>query len=238
LESATGVSDVNIVIEACQSGSFIDRFNGDVENSLAKAGRLVVTSTGRNNNAYASAQGAYFSDAFFSCAADSNSFKACYEQAVTAVKATGVNQTPWLDDNGDGLSSSADGSVAQSRQLTRYFGSVRPQIVTASLERNGANGTLRAQVEAGAEQVTLVWAAIYPPSFQEPSDVTLNLNVPVVRLEPVAGQDGMYTSPYPNGFSEGGDYRVVFYAQDQAGIHAVPRQPGGGVNVYLPLARR
>ena len=49
-EDASGVTEVNIVIEACQSGSFLDNLEGDatnVDNSLAGEGRVVVTATGR-----------------------------------------------------------------------------------------------------------------------------------------------------------------------------------------------
>ncbi len=235
LETDTGANQINVVIEACQSGSFIDRFGGDVANSLSKAGRVIITATGRENNAYASAQGAYFSDAFFSCVADSNNLKSCYEEGVTAVEGTGVNQTPWLDDNGDGLSNSGDGTVAQGRVVTRFFSSIRPKIGQVSLDQAGANGTLTAQVSEGAEDLTLVWAAVFPPSFEEPSNVTLNLNVPTVRLEPVPDQAGQYSFAYTNGFTEEGDYRVVFYAQDRLGINAVPKREDDQSPLLLPM---
>jgi hypothetical protein len=240
LETATGVTEVTVVMEACQSGSFIDRDGAvePVENSLAKAGRVIITSTGRNNNAYASASGAYFSDAFFSCLADSNDLKTCFEEGKAAVSTAGVAQTPWLDDNGDGIADAGDGSIAQDRVVTRFFSSVRPVITQTSLDRQGANGVLAATVNAGAEEVTLVYAAVYPPGFQEPTDVTLNLAVPTVRLEPVAGQDGKYEFPYTNGFPLEGDYRIVFYAQDRMGINAVPKLVGESQNVYLPLVAR
>ncbi|MCL4858163.1 MAG: fibronectin type III domain-containing protein [Caldilineaceae bacterium] len=242
LEAATGVDQVTIVIEACQSGSFLDRHNQDVANSLSKEGRVVITSTGRANNAYASAEGAYFSDAFFSCLAESNSMKVCYEQGVSAVGATGVDQTPWLDDNGDGVSNENDGAEADLRVVTRFFRSVRPTIREVSVVRNGANGVLTAMVEEGAEEVELVWATVYPPSFREPDTVTINLNAPTVRLEPT-GEPGRYAFNYLNGFSEEGDYRIVFYAQDRLGIHGVPRRegdwglPSDGA-LFLPLIQR
>jgi hypothetical protein len=238
LESATGANQVNVFIEACQSGSFIDRFNGDVANSLAKAGRVIITSTGRENNAYASAQGAYFSDAFFSCVADSGSLKACFDQAKDAVEATGVNQTPWLDDNGDGVFNGGDGAVAQGRIVTSFFSSIRPVIASIDVTRQGANGVLSAQIEEGAEEVALVWAALFPPSFAEPSGVTLNLSVPTVRLEPDPVKPGRYLFTYTNGFTEQGDYRIVFYAQDRLGINARPKRFGEELQVFLPLVSK
>ena len=240
LETNTGVDQVTVVIEACLSGSFITRAGGADVNSLVKPGRIIITSTSDNKNAYASAEGAYFSDAFFSCIADSQDLKTCFEEGKTAVAATGVSQFPQLDDNGDAVYNTGDGAVAQTRFVTRFFGSLRPVIQTFTVDRQGANGTLSATVKEGAEQIGVVWAAIYPPGFVEPQGVTLNLNVPTVRLEPDPNSEGRYTFNYVNGFTESGDYRIVVYAQDRLGIHATPKRlgdaPQGGV--YLPLIRR
>ncbi|MCL4858165.1 MAG: fibronectin type III domain-containing protein [Caldilineaceae bacterium] len=238
LEDATGLNEVNIVIEACQSGSFIDRPNGAVLNGLGGAGRVVITSTDRANNAYASAQGAFFSDAFFSCVADSNNLKVCFEQASAAVAATGVKQLPWMDDNGDGVFNSGDGAVAQNRHVTAFFSSIRPEIRNVEVIRDGANGQLVATLDEGAEAIGLVWATIFPPSFEEPDGVTLNLNAPTVRLDPDPNTPGRYLFNYVNGFTEDGDYRIVFYAQDRLGIHAVPRREGQLDTLFLPILFR
>ncbi|MEZ4636262.1 MAG: C13 family peptidase [Caldilineaceae bacterium] len=111
LETDTGVTEVTVIYEACLSNSFIQREGAT--GSISKLNRVIITSTGADNNAYASAQGAYFSDAFFSCVVDSNNLNACFTEAKSAVLATGVNQTPFLDDNGDGVCDPAqDGAVA------------------------------------------------------------------------------------------------------------------------------
>ncbi|MGB5050258.1 MAG: hypothetical protein WBO46_15050, partial [Caldilineaceae bacterium] len=217
------------------SGSFINR--SSVTDSISKPGRVIITSTGFDNNAYASAQGAYFSDAFFSCVADSGNLKVCFDQAKAAVATTGVNQTPLLDDNGDGVYNDGDGSEAANRHVTRFFSSQRPTIQSASAERSGTNGLLSATVADGAEQTELVWAAVYAPSFQPPTEVTLNLDVPVVRLEPVGGQPGKFSVNYVNGFRESGDYRIIFYAQDRLGLNAPPVSPSG-TQVFLPQIKR
>ncbi len=244
LETSSQVNQVNVVIEACLSGSFITRANGNGNdpNSLAKPGRVIITSTSDDKNAYASATGAYFSDAFFSCIADSQDLKTCFEQGKSAVSTLGVNQFPQMDDNGDATYVAAqDGEVAKLRFVTRFFAATRPSISSAAVERSGANGVLTARVEEGAEAIDVVWAAVYPPGFAEPGDATitptLNLNVPTLQLQPDPTTPGKYTFAYNNGFTAAGDYRVVFYAQDKAGIHAQPRLPGGAM-VYLPLVTR
>jgi hypothetical protein len=231
------------VIEACHSGSFVDYLLGPgLHDSLSKAGRVIITSTDRDHNAYASASGAYFSDAFFTCIASSKDLKTCFNQARSAVTVSPNGQSPWMDDNGDHQYNASDGSVAQTRYVAKFFGASPPQITSADVTIVGTNGTLTAQVQEGSAKIDTVWAAVYAPSFQEPSGTTLNLGVPVVQLAADPHVSGQYTTPYPNGFTEQGQYRVVFYARDKADDYATPRLviSGGGPaeKVYLPLVLR
>lgn len=238
LENASGVDEINVVIEACHSGSFIDRLS--VTDSLSKSGRVIITSTDRDHNAYASAQGAYFSDAFFTCIASSRDLRTCFSQARAAVIVSPNGQSPWLDDNGDGVYSASDGGIAQGRYVARFFGASPPRIVTATVTVVGGSGTLTAQVEAGSATVNLAWAAVYPPSFQAPTQTTLDLGVPVVKLDRDTSVPGRYSASYPNGFTETGQYRVVFYARDTSDSYADPRlvMLGGQYKANLPLALR
>lgn len=243
LETATGLNQVTLVMEACRSGTFIDRAP-DLQSSLSAPNRVIITSTRNDLNAYASSEGGYFSDAFFSCLADSSDLRTCFEEARSAVLLTGVQQVPWLDDNNDGLSSGADGSLAQTRVLTKFFSSIRPTIVTTKLEGEGTTRTLEATVNAGAEEIAAVWAVVFPPGFSEPpsSEVTLNLGVPIVRLEQAktaqgALIEGKWAFAY-NGFTQPGDYKVIFYAQDRLGITALPKLAGEQPKVFLPAISR
>jgi len=106
------------------------------------------------------------------------------------------------------------------------------------VERQGSDGVLSATVQEGGETIEVVWAVIFPPSFQEPENVTLNLNVPTVRLNADPNTPGRYSVNYPNGFTEAGDYRIIFYAQDRLGIQALPRAAGEGRAIYLPTIVR
>jgi hypothetical protein len=235
LEASSSCDRVNVVIEACHSGSFVDHYQGDIARSISKYGRVVIVSTGRNNLAYASAQGAYFSDAFFSAVADSDSLRDSFEHARQAVEVAGNDQTPWLDDNGDGLSNPADGTFAAERYVTSFFGSLLPEITAASVSRSDIEGTITAQVERGDAPLDLVWAAVYAPSFQEPTTTTMDLGVPLVKLEPDQEQEGVYQAIY-NGFVEEGAYRVVIYAADEVGNQASPRKAFMvAAEIYLPL---
>ena len=116
LEASTGANQINLIIEMSHAGSFMDR-TGDLAQSVSKSGRVVITSTDRDHNAYASATGAYFSDALFACIAAGYNLRACHEQAKAAVAVMQVLQYPWLDDNGDGVSNTNDGLVAVNRYV-------------------------------------------------------------------------------------------------------------------------
>jgi hypothetical protein len=238
LENATGTHQITVLMEACRSGSFINRDNGGPSSGLGKSGRVVITSTGAANNAYASSEGAFFSDAFFSCAVNSNNLRQCFEQASSAVAATGVHQTPWLDDNGDGIYNDGDGELAAQRSVLSAFTSTTPTIEQFTVTRTFNNATLEATVGEGVEEIAFVWANVYPPSFREPVDITLNLNLPTVRLDPVAGEPGVYRFQYTNGMTEPGFYRVVFYAQDRLGYQADPQVFWTGGAVFLPSIYR
>ena len=240
LELSSGCDRVNVIIEACHSGSFIDRLEG-VAHSLSKDGRVVIASTGRTNNAYASAQGAYFSDAFFSAAAEGRDLLACFNQARAAVESTWQGQTPWMDDNGDGLyTPNVDGGYADDRYVASYFGTMLPTVTSGSVELSDGAGTISASVARGDEPVTIVWAAVYAPSFQAPAETTLDLGVPLIELLPDPEQPGRYSAFY-NNFGQEGSYRVVVYVQDRAGNQGRPRVLRTGVpqeSVFLPLMVR
>ena len=237
LEATSGCDLVNVIIEACHAGSFIDRFE-DAAQSLSQEGRVIITATDRNHNAYASAEGALFSDAFFSAVAQSQSLLASFEQAQAAVELNTHNQVPWLDDNGDGLHNAADGSYAADRYISSFFGAIPPRITAASVSLLDGTGTISATVERGGEPLDTVWAAIYAPSYQEPVGTTLDPGVPLVELEPDPQQEGLYMA-LSDVFSEQGTYRVVLYAQDQAGHQAHPVLIHVGTHViYLPVVMR
>ena len=233
LEASSGGDQVNVIIEACHSGSFVDRAQG-IAKSISRNGRVVIASTGRTNLAYASAQGAYFSDAFFSAVANSNSLLDSFDHAKTAIEVTGNDQTPWLDDNGDGLYTPADGAFAAERYVASFFGSLLPRITETSISRSGAKGTITARVERGDGPMDLVWAVVYAPSFHEPISNTMELGVPLIKLEPDEEQEEVYVANY-NGFIEEGIYRVVIYAADDAGNQALPKRVLME-KVFLPLA--
>jgi hypothetical protein len=234
LVTATQVSAVNVVIEACRSGSFIERAP-----EIARAGRVVITSAAANQNAYASPDGAYFSDAFFPALQESQDLCTGFQAASQAVQQTGLWQTPWLDANGNSVpNEAADCELARGSGLAAPFAERPPVIdaITVPLSLPGPDGVIRAAVRDDVH-VDKVWAVLYPPSFVEPppGDTTPELDLPTLDLTD-SDRDGEYTGTYIK-FTERGAWRVIVYAQDGAGNQATPQRGSiwVGTRLWLPL---
>jgi hypothetical protein len=240
LENTTG-APVNVIYEACHSGSFIDGLK-----EISRPGRVIVASTGRLNNAYPSRHGALFSDAFFTQLGQCSDLYTSFRAATAAVGATGLWQTPWLDDNGDRAPDERDGNLARQRGLPKCGIIDSPPVIDrvappASIV--DGDGVLRAWVrdDGGAEGLE-VWAFVYSPSFEEPvptGDGTMpDLGLPKVPFSDTNG-DGEYVGLYED-FTEDGAYHVVVYAQDAAGNHALPAVTTVRTRwwVYLPIVVR
>jgi len=243
LETATGAS-VNVVYEACHSGSFIV-----TPDEISEPGRVVIASTGQANNAYpAPGRGAYFSDAFFTALGQSQDLWTSFQEGVDAVEATGLWQTPWLDANGNAVPNEPDDRApARGRGLANPgFPPERPPVVDWVLPpvsiQNG-EGTVRALVRDDGNTARVnVWAVVYPPSFIEPApspDGTMpDLGLPQVELSDSNG-DGEFVGVCQN-FTEDGIYHLVFYAEDGEGNLSQPTvlEVQTRWQVHLPLVMR
>jgi hypothetical protein len=236
-ETATG-AQVNVLYEACHAGSFID-----APHEISKPGRVIIASTGSQNNAYASSKGAYFSDAFLTDLRQGSDLYNSFARAKDAVAATGLWQTPWLDDNGDAIADERDGDVARRRgpPICPEPGS-RPPLIEQVIVPNkivNAEGQLSAYVRDDGDDDIEVWAVAYPPSFEEPQPST-DGTIPVLNLSKVvlsdSDGDGEFVGLY-EGFAESGLYHVVVYAQDAEGNQALPKvaKVQTGWWTYLPL---
>ena len=98
LETARPGLNVNVIIEACKSGSFIK-----LEQTISKKGRVIITSTGSTNDAYAPRPGAVFSDRFIAALKQGQSLHQSFLTAKWATEIAYSAQTPWLDDGGNGI---------------------------------------------------------------------------------------------------------------------------------------
>jgi len=255
LEAQVPDLKINVIIEACNSGSFIQRAK-----SVSKPGRLVITSTNEENVAYASRDGAQFSDRFLTSLREGYSLTQSFWEADATVRQLNSIQRPWIDANGDGFPDlrtdryQVDDHEAGTDRLTGDTWA--PYIVWAKGpltldEIADGSGTIEAEVRDN-KAVDRVWVAVYGPSYVAPqsSQELIPENVPTFELEPQG--DNIFTGTY-DGFDEVGTYRLAIYAQDSDELKArlmvleVPGNGtlfgGGGVtsdekSLFLPIIQR
>jgi|GEM_PF-5947553 len=236
---------INVIYEACYSGSFIQQ-----PGSISRAGRVIITSAPPNALARASQDGAIFSDSLFAGLAQGSSLFASFDNARRSTSRLYLDQIAWLDDDGDGVANSAsDGRVAQQRGFAYantfddsawppYIESVTPP---AAIE-NG-RGVIEALVLADeANPVQTVWAVIYPPDYVDPQPgegvvdmVEPPVGVPLLR----DGNSNRYRAT-DSGFTQTGLYRIVVQAESRNGQSARPVvvEVRTGWRVFLPALAR
>jgi hypothetical protein len=206
---------------------------------------VVIASTGAYALAYASQNGAIFSDAFVAALGRGMSLYSGFSEAKWAVQQAHADQTPWLDDNGDGTPNGLeDGQLATQRGFA-YAGTLPgtewpPHIAWASFAQSIGFIQAEVQVQAG-RIISEVWALLYAPSYEPPesSEDLEAEDVPKVALTD-PDENGLYTATTAE-FVEQGAYRVVVYAVDTIGLNARPKEAaggGGGNMIYLPVVLR
>jgi hypothetical protein len=240
LETACPGVKVNVIIEACYSGSFID-----LAQTVSRPGRVVIASTGAMNLAWASENGALFSDHFLSALEQNQSLFGSFQSARWAVQSSQPFQTPWLDDDGDGIPNEWDEGQEAQRRGFAYAGTLEgeewpPYIVQASgpVSVTQGRGVIRANV-LDDEHVQRVWTVIYAPSYRPPEtgEELVSEALPTIVL--LNQGSGWYAATY-TGFDEIGVYRVVVYAEDDGGLEAQPVavEARTGWQVFLPVVLR
>jgi hypothetical protein len=208
-QTATG-RQVVVIIEACQSGSFVD--------ALKHTNRVVMTSTetGKNSNLNNKFS---FGKFFLSSIFKGTDLKNAYDIAGNKLKylpAPWKNQVPQFDDL-------QDGSLAQSIFVGGNFkiASAGPVIsgeVTTSVANDG-KVTINATV-TDLEGLQEVWAIALPPDFTPQYDV-VDFNTPDLTGLPTFdmtkedGTDAYSVSTYS--IAKAGDHKVIVYAMDTEG---------------------
>jgi len=239
LEAARPEAKVNVIIEACYSGSFMV-----APETMSRPGRVVIASTGAEKLAWASEQGAVFSDHFIAGLARKASLLSSFQAAKSAVESSTLNQTPWLDANGNSIPNEPeDETIAAQRGFT-YAGTFiseqwPPYIadVPVPVVQN-RRADIRAEVRDDFD-IERVWAIIYPPSYQPPDESEELVQESLQTILLLDQGNSIYTATH-SGFDENGTYRIVIYAQDrdrqQARPVTVEVQVGTSSHaLYLPL---
>lgn len=238
LETTLPSVKINVFIEACYSGTFVDQ---PAPQMISKPGRVIIASTGAASLAHASTRGAVFSDQFLSSLWQGISFYSGFQIARWATLAAYPDQVPWLDDDGDGIPNEPeDGRVAQQRGFN-FSGSddqFAPFIAVAKLEHIQGQDWVRAVVTDNVG-IKYAWATIYPPSYIAPSTQE---ELVIDAVHPVTLTAGSLMN-YEVGlmpFGEVGVYRIVITAEDINGLRARPvvLSVPNGQHLFLPVIQK
>lgn len=248
LEQSSRDLPVNVVIDACYSGSFVAG-----EQSIVGENRVIITSTDEKNLAWASADGAIFSDHFLDALGRNESLFNAYQETKSSVQAAHQFQLPLLNgDTNNQPDEASDGALA----ATRGFGNVGsldvrnwpPHIFEAQLagEILAGEATIQAEVRDDID-VKRVWAEIYLPGYSAPTEgdrlVHNEIDGTLVRsINLLDNGNHRYSTVFDN-FNEPGTYRIVVYAEDESGVNARPRvievtvgqSLDSGSKIYIPF---
>jgi hypothetical protein len=244
VEAARPGVRVNVIYEACYSGSFIQQ-----PNSISKPGRVIITSAPADALARASRDGALFSDIFFTQLSQGSSLYASFRAASQSTRGIFVNQIPWLDDNGDDTHNGFDDGWEAQRRGFAFAGSftndVWPPNITQVQIPDGienGRGVIQARILSDEKNPTqTVWAVIYPPDYVEPEPGPGVVDmVPEPDPVPLISRGNNLWSAADSGFTQTGVYRIVVHAQSRDGLLAQPLaiQVVTGAKIFLPTLQR
>ncbi|MFN8485997.1 MAG: leucine-rich repeat domain-containing protein [Caldilineaceae bacterium] len=246
LQAGSPELKINLIIESCHAGSFIRGTH-----SLSKAGRVIITSTSPDALAWVSEQGIHFSDQLLTSLSQGMNLALSFQTAREAVQQAHIYQEPWLDANANGVpNESEDVVIAAQRSFSAvgtlegspnsaaerwspYIAQVQPPQLNQNLEEFRIN--VRDDLK-----VANVWAIVYPPSYRPPGESNVLVQEePLQTVKLLEQGNGWYGANYP-AFTEPGNYRVVFYAEDEQKLQARPFaiEIAVGQRVFLPFIRR
>jgi hypothetical protein len=239
LQTAVPGVEVMVIIEACNSGSFIE---GD--QSVSKQTRVIISSTNADNVAFASADGARFSDNFLTSLSQDYGICMSFRNAQDSVLLLSNIQEPWIDANGNKVpNEAADCEAANLQNPTSGVlpeDSWAPYIVMVQGPESVADhkGVISAQVRDNTA-VARVWAVVYSPSYVAPTDGQELVPEDLPSFDLVAQGNEMYSAEYSH-FDELGIYRIAIYAEDESGLKTGPYviETRNGELVFLPTVSR
>ncbi len=236
LQATSGADQLNVIIDASKSGSFLAPADG--ADTLAAPNRVIIVSTAADQTASLSPEGALFSDIFFNALGQEKNLLAAFKLAARALSEMGAGQTPQMD---GGLTSAvtalarpltaahSPGFLAQMRGLnTPYSPAPVVERLTYLRQPDGITVQLNAVDDQHVARVRVSLVACRGIS---PAPL---LGLQTVEALPVAGSPSDYQATLTN--LKG--CALLAYAWDNSGIRSAPAVLSLMKAVYLPVAAK
>ncbi len=223
-ENASG--NTILIYDACRSGSFIPALASTADNNNNPP--IVITSSGSDESAYFTNNGTLsFSYQFWSQIQNGMTLRNAFFSTQNAIQFAYGNQTPLLDDNGNGIANEDDDGE-RSKGIAIGSGIIAagdlPTIEMGMLEPSTLNGdasaTLRAENVTDADGIERVWAVITPPDLLIGNPETPITELPTLSL--IESPSGGYWEGFYTHFTATGTYKITLYAEDQHGEISLP----------------
>jgi sugar lactone lactonase YvrE len=219
---ATISGNISLIYDACQSGSFLSELS-----PVSGKDRILITSTMESESAYFTSMGSLsFSYFFWGNIFNGMSIGDSFIAAKNVIEYTYTNQTPLLDDTGNGIGNEdGDGAIAKITYVGNGIisASDMPVIETVSSDQRitntGTSATIYADNVVDANGISRVWSVITPPDSANSNPWEPVLSLPILEMK--SGGSGNYIGTY-NDFSTNGIYNIAVFAEDSYGNISFP----------------
>ena len=209
------------IADACRSGSFISQMTTDDPSPP-----ILIASAAQSESAYFTNNGTLsFSYLFWSQIQNGMALRDAFFSTKNAIQYTYGNQTPQLDDNGNGQGNEdMDGEASKDFLIGNGIISAGdlPTLQGVSVTPASLDGQTTAQITVNqatdTDGIRLIWATITPPNWLPGAPESPIVSMPSIQL---TRQGDRYTARY-EAFTAHGTYTVALFAEDNTGDISLP----------------
>jgi len=214
---------VTVIYDACRSGSFLSSLTPSVDKE-----RILISSTGEDQPAYFISEGDIsFSKFFWRRVLNGANVRNSFLHAKNALSFSCLNQTPHLDDNGNGVGNEKpDGQLAQYYTIgvgimlagdDPLIGAISPEQIL----HGETTATIWVEEVTTTGTIDKVWAVITPPGYSSGQPTNPVTDVPTLEFNHMG--DGRYEGTYSD-FITIGIYEIAVYAMDTDSNISLPKE--------------
>jgi len=217
-----GVQQI-IILDSCYSGSFLDELAG-------VADRIVISSADATSLAWNTKYGSFSEKFIYHLRLQDQSILDAFHTAEAVIKAEPKlfrEQTPWLDDDGDGKYTSEDGSRLAGKinlgcSIAQGCATAAPPpaIVHVHEQLSFANSqlTLWVKTSPGQDAIRQVRAVFVNPEFVSQNYAGEATDFAREEMDLLYNPAGERYEVFYDGFWTGGLWRIMYQAQNQEGV--------------------